>query len=276
MLPMTLEPLPPPARAESDPAPPVLVEEHVLPGVFRLTFNRPDVRNAMNRALVEATRATLSDLAERTDIACLILRGAVTPSGPVFVSGADIAEMKARTQADALRRINGKLCADIEAFPFVTIAAIEGFALGGGMEVALACDLRVASETAKFGQPEAGLGIIPGAGATYRLPRLVGLGRAKEIILTGRIFGAGEAHAIGLVQRLTPAGGADDGALALAQEVTANAPLALRFAKAALNASPEASTTVGMALESSMQAVLFDSPDKHARMQAFLDKRKKK
>src|SRR5690606_10582502 len=144
-------------------------------------------------------RAALDALALRDDVRALILTGA---GDRAFVSGADIVELRARRGSEALMRHNAKLCDAIEAFPVPTIAAIRGFALGGGCEVALACDLRVAGRSARLGQPEVGLGILPAAGGTWRLQRIVGLAKAKELIFTAAIIDAEEARAIGLVNRV--------------------------------------------------------------------------
>jgi len=242
-------------------------------GLAVCTFNRPEVRNALNGEMVADIRTVMGRLAETDGLRVLVFTGA---GGKAFVSGADIAELKERRRADALRRINTQLFREIEAFPWPTIAAIEGWVLGGGLELAMACDLRVCGQGARMGQPELGLGILPGAGGMYRLPRLVGLGRARELILTGRIIGAEEALAIGLVNRVAPDGSVLDEARALAAEIAKNSPLAVRFAKLGLNATGEMSTDASMAFESTAQAVLFDDEEKDRRMAAFLDRRKRK
>ena len=164
------------------------------PGIARITFNRPEVRNALSLEMASELGTALDTLSVEDDLKCLIFAG----SERSFISGADISELRDRTHVDALRRSNTGLFRRIETFPAPTIAAIRGFALGGGCELAMACDLRVAGEGARFGQPEVGLGILPGAGGTYRLVRLVGLGRARELVFTGRIFGAEEALAMQL------------------------------------------------------------------------------
>jgi enoyl-CoA hydratase len=169
--------------------------------------------------------------------------------------------------------VNGTLFQKLDDFPRPTLAAIEGYALGGGLELALACDIRVASRSARVGLPEVTLGIYPAAGGTWRLPRLVGLGRAKELVFTGRILDAEEAHALGLFERLTEEGRALETARSLAEQIALNDPLAVQVAKASLNA---AARPVEMGpIERLGQAVLFDSPEKRARMTAFLEKRKK-
>lgn len=239
-------------------------------GIATLTFNRPEVRNAMNRAMVEEAHAALGELEARGDVRALILVGA---GDKAFVGGADIAELRERGRIDALRRINAALYRRVEQLPAPTIAAIRGFALGGGCELAIACDLRVAGRGAQLGQPEVGLGILPGAGATYRLPRLIGLGRAKELVLTGRLIGAEEALSMGLVNRVVDDAEVLAAARALAGEIARNSALAVRLAKASLNLAPELSVDAGMALESTAQAVLFEDEEKRLRMQAFLERR---
>ena len=170
--------------------------------IATLTIDRPAVKNALNLETVQECHRALDELAQSTDAGVLIITGAGESS---FVSGADINDIRARTREDGLAAINSSLFAKIERFPKPVIAAINGYALGGGCELALACDIRVASDTAKFGQPELGLGIIPGAGATQRLPRIVGLGWAKHLILSGDIIDAKQALEIGLVTAIMPA-----------------------------------------------------------------------
>jgi enoyl-CoA hydratase len=241
-------------------------------GVALLTINRPEVRNALNQAMVDEIGAALTSLEGRNDIRTLIFTGA---GDKAFLGGADIAELKARDAKGARKRINTNLFAQIERFPMPTIAALRGFALGGGCELALACDLRICGQGAKFGQPEVALGIIPGAGATYRLPRVVGQAMAKELIFTGRIFGADEALAMGLVSKVVADDGVLESAYALAAEINKNGALAVRMAKEALNAPGLSSLEEDQLRESEMQAVLFEDEDKHQRMQAFLDRKKK-
>jgi enoyl-CoA hydratase len=238
-------------------------------GIALCTFNRPEVRNALNQEMVDEIRHVLNDLTARPDIRVLIFTGAGEQS---FVSGADIAELRERGRADALRRINSGLFREIEQFPAPTLAAVRGWALGGGCELAMACDLRVAGEGARFGQPEVSLGIMPGAGGTYRLPRLVGLGRARELIFTGRIIDAAEALAIGLVNQVVPDADVVPAARALAASIARNSAAAVRSAKLSLNASHELSTDDALALEATAQALLFEDEEKYRRMTAFLDK----
>lgn len=238
--------------------------------VATLTVNRPDVRNALDTETVQEFHRALDEvrLARST---VLIVTGA---GDKAFVSGADINAIRQRTRDDALASINSRLMSAIESHDAVSIAAVNGYALGGGCEVALACDLRIAAENAVFGLPEPTLGIIPGAGGTQRLPRIVGLGRAKEMILTGARWDAARALEAGLVSRVVPLPELMPAARALADQVLALGPLAVKLAKAALNASSQMPLSAGLAFESTAQAITFESDDKMEGTTAFLEKRK--
>jgi enoyl-CoA hydratase len=238
--------------------------------VATLTVNRPDVRNALDGATVEEFHHALAEVAA-AKAGVLILTGA---GDKAFVSGADIRAIRARKREDALASINSRLMSAVENHDAVSIAAVNGYALGGGCELALACDLRIAAEHAVFGQPEAAIGIIPGAGGTQRLPRIVGLGRAKELILTGARWDARQAHACGLVSEVVPAEGLMAAARAMAERVLALGPLAVRLAKYALNASTQMPLAAGLLYESTAQAITFESKDKLEGTAAFLEKRK--
>jgi enoyl-CoA hydratase len=242
-------------------------------GVATLTIDRTPVRNALNLETVQECHQALAELAADESIGVLIITGA----GEVaFVSGADINDIRARTGADGLAAINSSLFAAVERFPRPTIAAINGVALGGGCELALACDIRVAADTAKFGQPELGLGIIPGAGATQRLPKVVGLGWAKHLVLTGETIDAKQALEIGLVTAIMPAGQLQVRARELARRILRQGPLAARLAKLALNASSRVDLDSGMLIETLAQAICYNSADKLEGATAFLEKRKPK
>ncbi len=240
-------------------------------GVAHVELNRPAVRNALNLEMVRALHGLLDDLAQRDEVRAVVISGA---GGKAFASGADIAELRDRTHRDALLTFNGSLFQKVEDFLRPTIAAIEGYALGGGLELALACDLRVASKTAKVGLPEATLGIYPAAGGTWRLPRLVGIGRAKDLVFTGRILESAEAFSLGIFERLCEPGEALATAMELAATIAQNAPLALQVAKLSLNLVARGGDPT--ALERAGQGLLFDSADKRERMTAFLSKRAKK
>jgi enoyl-CoA hydratase len=240
-------------------------------GIAHVELNRPAVRNALNLEMVRALHGALDDLAQRDELRAVVISGA---GGKAFASGADIAELRERTHRDALLTINGSLFQKLEDFLRPTIAAIEGYALGGGLELALACDLRVASKTARVGLPEATLGIYPAAGGTWRLPRLVGIGRAKDLVFTGRILESAEAFSLGIFERLCEPGEAVATAMDLAATIAQNAPLALQVAKLSLNLAARGGDP--SALERAGQGLLFDSADKRERMTAFLSKRVKK
>ena len=234
-----------------------------------LTINRPEKRNALDIATIEEIYQAINEV--RTACArCLIVTGA---GDKVFVSGADINDLLTRDKFDALRGINNRCFDAISRLEMPVIAAINGFALGGGFELALAADIRVAANNAKFGFPETGLGIFPAAGGTQRLPRLIGQARAAEIILTGRIFDAAEADKIGLVCAVTEPAELMDKARAIAAEICKRAPLAVRLAKQSLRNASEMSLTAGLESESALQAITFQSEDKKEGMTAFLEKR---
>jgi enoyl-CoA hydratase len=233
-----------------------------------LTVNRPEKRNALNLELVTALHRALDDLTRDRSLRAVVIAG----SGEHFMAGADIAELRDRGASEALESINGSLFRRVEELPVPVIAALRGFALGGGCELAIACDLRVAAPSTRMGQPEVSLGILPGAGATHRLPRLIGLGRAKELILTGRLVGAEEALAMGLVNRIVPETSVLEEARQWAETIAAQGGMAIRLAKVALNAQRHQVDTSG-SLEALAQAFLFESNEKKTRMTAFLDKK---
>ena len=238
-----------------------------------VTFNRPDKRNAIDQTMVNEIHDVLDGFAADGDVEACVFTGA---GDKAFVGGADIAQLRERGALDALKTINATLFARIEALPFPTIAAIRGYCLGGGCELAMCCDLRVAGEGSKLGQPEVALGIIPAAGGTQRLPRLVGMGRAKELILTGRTIDAAEALRIGLVNRVVPDDEVLDAAKLLARQILAHGALAVRLAKLNLNNAARTGQDSGLLLEQVSQAVLFDSEEKRRRMTEFLEKRARK
>ncbi len=245
-----------------------MITTHVADGIASLELNRPEVRNAINKDLCDAVSRALDEWAARDDVRVVIVSGA---GGKAFAAGADIGELKERTHTQAFLAWTQRMLQQVEDFPRPTIAAIDGYALGGGLELALACDLRVASKSAKIGMPEVSLGIFPSAGGTWRLPRLGGLGRAKELIYTGRIVDAVEASQWGLFESLVERDAKAE-AQRIATLIAANAPLAVQVAKVSLNAAAKVHAAP---MEWVGQGLLFDSPEKHARMAAFLEKRKK-
>lgn len=239
-------------------------------GIATLLLSRPEVRNAIDRRMVAEVEGALAQLAADPAVRVLILAG----DGGAFAGGADIRQLRERTSVDAMQAINGRMFQQVEDFPHPVIAAVEGWALGGGCELALACDIRIAGEGARFGFPEVSLGIFPAAGGTWRLPRLVGLGRAKELVYTGRILDAREALAIGLVEEVVPTGEATTRARQLAETIARNSAMAVRVAKAAFNAVARGSAPEP--IEKLGQAILFDSREKYERMTAFLERKQRK
>ena len=239
-------------------------------GIATLTVDRPDVRNALDRGTVTEMTGALGDLERDPSAGALIVTGGGTQ---VFVAGADIRQIRERRRDDGLAAINSSLFSAIERFPKPTIAAVNGHALGGGCELAIACDLRIAADHARFGQPEVGLGIIPAAGATQRLPRLIGLGRAKQLILTGDAIDAKTALAWGLVNAVVSADDLLPTARAWANRILSRGPLAIRLARLALNASARVDLDSGLLLETLAQAICFESDDKREGTTAFLEKR---
>jgi enoyl-CoA hydratase len=238
-----------------------------------VTINRPDVRNALDLQTVQELHSVISDISQSKNVGVAILTGA---GDKVFVSGADIRDIRARNKQDALKGINSRLFKAVEDCEKPVIAAVNGFALGGGCELALSCDIRICSENAKFGLPETTLGIIPGAGGMYRLPRVVGLGIAKEMILIGEPIDASRALQIGLVSRIVEQTQLMNTALEIGKTILSRGPLAIRLAKNTLNIISHLSTEEAMALESYAQGVLFESEDKMEGTTAFLEKRKPK
>lgn len=230
------------------------------------TLDRPATRNAIDQQTVDELHALCARLEVEKKI--LVLTGA----GGVFASGADIAQLRERTADDARRGINSAVFRRIRDLPMPVIAAVAGYALGGGAELAYAADIRIATPDARFGNPETGLGIIAAAGATWRLPEIVGHARATELLLTGRIIDAATAFDWGLVTALHEPGELLAAAHALADRITANGARATELTKRALLAPREQHP----AIELELQAELFDSDEKRARMTAFLDRRARK
>ncbi len=238
-----------------------------------MTVNRPDKLNALSNELTEELQHLLDEIEKDVDLRVVVITGA---GDKAFVAGADINELVER---DALKgrdvsRFRQALFARIENLPVPVIAAVNGYALGGGLELALACNIRIASEKAQFGAPEVKLGIIPGDGGTQRLPRLVGLGRAMELILTGDFIDAQEAHRIGLVNRVVPPDELMESVMTLAKKIALRPPLAVKYAKEAVNRSQEGDTASGYALESYLHALACTTEDKKEGVTAFLEKRK--
>lgn len=245
----------------------LLVEEAEDRVLVRL--NRPEVRNAIDQQMVDELHLLCEQLEKTPKI--LILTGAQTAKGGVFASGADIAQLRERRRDDALAGINIKLFIRIAKLPMPVIAALDGYVLGGGAELAFAADFRIGTPSIRIGNPETSLGILAAAGASWRLRELVGEPLAKEILLAGRVLNAEESLAARLVSSLHPADELLAAADALANRIAAQDALAIQYTKSVFHASPEAHPQVDM----DAQAVLFESPAKFERMTAFLERKQK-
>ena len=237
-----------------------------------ITINRPKALNALNSQVLEELDATL-DAVDQNAVRCLILTGAGEKS---FVAGADIGEMSTLTKAEgeAFGKKGNDVFRKLETFPLPVIAAVNGFALGGGCEISMSCDIRICSENAVFGQPEVGLGITPGFGGTQRLARLVGPGMAKQMIYTARNIKADEAYRIGLVNAVYPQEELMAAAEKMAAGIAKNAPIAVRNCKKAINEGLDADMDEAIVIEEKLFGDCFESYDQKEGMAAFLEKRK--
>ena len=237
-----------------------------------VTINRPEKRNALNIQTRAEGAAVLDELRADDSVRVVILTGA---GDKAFIAGADIAEFAERTAIDQREvMLERSLFNAIDTFPKPIIAMVNGYCLGGGCEVALACDIRVASEKASFGQPEINLGIIPGGGGTQRLARLVGEGKSMELILTGEIIDAQTAFAIGLVNHVVPADQLETKTMEIANRIAEKSPIALRLAKEAIRLASRSNLDEGLRREVDLFALCFSSEDKDEGVRAFLEKRK--
>ena len=237
-----------------------------------VTVNRPKVLNALNMATMEELRAAFHDIKNDSSVRVVIFTGS---GEKAFIAGADIGELSRNNAVSAKEYTHrGQSVLNlIENLGKPVIACINGFALGGGCEIAMACTMRLASENAKFGQPEVKLGIIPGYGGTQRLPRLVGKGIAMQLVLAGEMISAQEAHRIGLVNEITAPGDLVPRAEAIAQKIIANAPLAVQYAMEAVNRGMEMTLPEGLYLEAVLFGVACATEDKTEGTTAFLEKR---
>jgi len=240
-----------------------------------LTINRPEKMNAISQELTAELSLLLDEIENDDELRVIVITGA---GDKAFVAGADINELVDR-DARLGRRVSRErqeIFSRIENLHVPVIAAVNGYALGGGLELALACSIRICSEKAQFGAPEVKLGIIPGDGGTQRLPRLVGQGRAMEMIITGDFIDAQEAYRIGLVNKVFPPEKLKEEAMELAKKIASRPPLAVRYAKEAVNRSQEGDSASGFALESYLHALSCTTEDKKEGVSAFLEKRKGK
>jgi enoyl-CoA hydratase len=241
-------------------------------GIGLLTLNRPEKRNALDPKTWEEIHKAVKQCRADQQVKVLIITGA---GGKAFASGADIGALRQRKTLETLESISQDVLNDIENLSKPVIAAIDGFALGGGCELAMACDIRIATQRSKLGQPEVNLGLIPGAGGTQRLQRLVGIGKAKELIFTGDIIDAQEAKAIGLVNQVVE--NPDDllpKAREMAQKICAKGPIAVAMSKAAINVGANTDLYSGLMFEKFAQTIAFSTQDRIEGTSAFLEKRK--
>lgn len=241
-------------------------------GICTITINNPQTLNALNAEILKELDDAFAQVESDDEVGIIILTG----KDKAFVAGADIAYMKDLNaeQGRAFGEAGAKIFRKIETLNKIVIAAVNGFALGGGCELAMACDIRLASEKAKFGQPEVGLGITPGFSGTQRLPRLVGLGRAKELIFTGSHIDAQEAYRIGLVNKVTDKESLLEEAYSLAKKILSNSKTATRYSKEAMNRGIETDIETGIGIEVNLFGLCFAHEDQKEGMTAFVEKRR--
>lgn len=248
----------------------VVVTERPAEGVGLVRINRPEARNALNLEVRRLLAKHLSEMGEDDSIRCIVLTG----NEKSFAAGADIKEMADASAIDMLLRGTQKLWRTIYGCPKPVIAAVSGFALGGGCELAMTCDIILAGESAKFGQPEVKIGIIPGGGGTQRFPRTVGKYKAMRYVLTGDLFGAKEAFDMGLVSEVVPDAEVEKRAVAMAAQIAELPPLAIQQTKESVLRGMDASLETGLTLETRTLQMLFASQDQKEGMAAFIEKRK--
>ncbi|WBW98556.1 short-chain-enoyl-CoA hydratase [Oceanirhabdus sp. W0125-5] len=242
-------------------------------GIATITMDRPQALNALNSQTLKELNSIIDEVECNDDIRVLIITG----SGKSFVAGADISEMKDlnSVQGRKFGLLGNKIFRRLELLEKPVIAAVNGFALGGGCELAMACDIRIASSKAKFGQPEVSLGITPGFGGTQRLARLVGIGKAKELIFTGDMVRADEALRIGLVNNVVEPDELMNVAKEMAEKIKNNAPIAVAYSKVAINRGVEVDIETGLMYEGEVFGSCFSTEDQKEGMSAFLEKREK-
>lgn len=245
-------------------------------GIGRIVINRPEKKNTLNIRARKRLIEILDEVARDETVQILVITGS---GEEAFISGGDLSELKDFTAVEMFKYIETygqRLYRKFEKLPVPTIALVKGYCLGGGCELAMACDLRIATPGAKFGLPELRYGIIPGGGGTQRLGKLVGFGRAKELVLTGRIIDASEAEQIGLINKVVPLDQIEDYVKNLGKQIIAQGPVAVKMAKIVLNESLQGSLDSGMMIEALAEAVCYSTRDKKEGLHAFLQKRKPK
>lgn len=240
-------------------------------GIYWLTLNRPDARNALDGKMLHEIEMSLNEAETNEDVRIIVIQGA---GGKSFAAGADIKQLHLKKPLEALIPGMQEVYEKIESCKKVTIAAVTGYALGGGCELALACDIRVATKNGKFGLPELNLGIIPGAGGTQRLSRMIGKGRALDMILTGRIVDGEEAEGIGLVNYLVSSEQLETKIKSLSDEISKKGPVAVQLVKATVHKGYDIDEGTAMWIEKLSQAVVFGTDDKDEGTKAFIEKRK--
>ena len=239
--------------------------------ICTVKINNPEAMNALNSTILSELDAAFTEIAANEEVSVVVITG----EGRAFVAGADISQMSTMnaTEGKAFGVQGSAVFRKIENLDKPVIAAINGFALGGGCELAMACDIRIASNKAKIGQPETGLGITPGFSGTQRLPRIVGLGKAKEIIYTAKPITADEAYRIGLVNSVVEPEALMDAAYAMAKQIAKNAPIALKYSKEAINKGMQTDIDSAISLENDLFALCFYTEDQKEGMKAFFEKR---
>ncbi len=250
------------------------VKTEVQGAVAILTIDRPEALNALNPEVLNDLKAAF-EAVDQSTVRCIVLTGAGDKS---FVAGADIGAMSTMTKAEgeAFGKLGNDIFLMIESFPIPVIAAVNGFALGGGNELAMSCDIRICADNAMFGQPETGLGITPGFGGTQRLARLVGMGMAKQMVYAALNIKADEAYRIGLVNAVYPQAELMENALKLATKIARNAPIAVRNCKKAINEGMQVSISEGAAIEEKLFGACFETHDQVEGMGCFLSREKPK
>ncbi|WP_273852635.1 enoyl-CoA hydratase/isomerase family protein [Guptibacillus spartinae] len=237
-----------------------------------VTISRPEVRNALNKETLMELKYALEKIEKMEEVKCVVITGEGEKS---FAAGADISQLEKKTMYDAFQSGSMQEIYDyIEGYPKPTIAMVNGYALGGGCELAMACDIRIAASHAKFGLPELNLSIIPGAGGTQRLTRLVGRGKALEMILTGKLISSEEAVAIGLITEMAESSQLKEKTVEIANQIISKGPMAVMMAKLAVNMGADTDMKTALLIEKLSQAILFASEDKNEGTRAFLEKRK--
>jgi enoyl-CoA hydratase len=251
---------------------PVVLLERPAEGVGLVRINRPEARNALNMEVRQLIARHLSELTDDESVRCIVLTG----NEKAFAAGADIKEMAGLGTIEMLQRGTLELWRTIAGCPKPVIAAVNGYALGGGCELAMTCDIIIAGESAKFGQPEVKIGIIPGGGGTQRLARVAGKFKTMRYVLTGDLFGAREAYEMGLASEVVPDAEVEARALGIARQIAELSPLAIEQAKETVLRGMDAALDTGLALEAKAIQLLFSSQDQKEGMAAFIEKRKPK